>query len=105
MRYGDSVDQFFSMLSKVPGTRTTGWGCAAEGLHDQSLAPGGATSTVSADAATGVAPMSRSRIMPPPVAVTTARPAMPTTSMRFCTASSAPEMANARMPTRPFTAA
>src|SRR5687767_5893503 len=43
------------MLSKVPGTRTTGCGCAVVGLHDQSLAPGGATSTVSADAATGVA--------------------------------------------------
>ena len=36
--------------------------------------------------------------MPPPVAVTTASPAMPTMSMRFWIASSAPEIANASTP-------
>src|SRR6478736_8384964 len=39
------------MLSNVPGTNTTGYGCSAEGLQDQSLAPGGEMSTAWAGAA------------------------------------------------------
>src|SRR6478735_4144891 len=36
------------MFSKVPCTSTIGLGCSADGLHDQSLVPGGETSTASA---------------------------------------------------------
>src|SRR4051812_1952965 len=60
------------MLSKVPGTSTAGWGCAADGWQDQSLAPGGATSMTSATA-TG-APLS---------AVTSAAPRATTARRSF----------------------
>ncbi|GAA4157408.1 hypothetical protein GCM10023068_42820 [Leifsonia shinshuensis] len=49
------ADQFFAMLSNVPGTRITGYGWAADGTHDQSLAPGGDTETVSAWAGRAIA--------------------------------------------------
>src|SRR6478735_7927396 len=56
------------MLSNVPGTSTTGYGCSAEGLQDQSLAPGGETSTawagaaISEEARTAAAATDRARL-------------------------------------------
>jgi len=53
----------------------------------------------SVKAAGGSAPMITSRNSPPPSAVTSASTAMPKTSKFLRTASSAPEMANTKMPT------
>src|SRR5689334_17407195 len=57
------VAQFFAMFSNVPGTRTTGLGWAAEGLQDQSFAPGGETSTVAASVAGAAAMDAQSSAM------------------------------------------
>src|SRR3712207_8630156 len=41
--YTLSLHDALPIFSKVPGTSTTGWGRAAVGRQDQSLAPGGDT--------------------------------------------------------------